>query len=143
MKTPGVVMSARMDGEIFNPDDIIIRYYISSAELTAEELATAARNHWVIEGKLHWKPDVAMNEDNRRMRRGNTAIMFAGFRHVAVNMLINTKSFQTGLKRTQKKAAMSTQYLAEVLAGGGMIFLWPSFSSSAKRWLSKSFTSSL
>ena len=53
MKTPGIVMSARMDGEIFNSDEIIISYYISSAELTAEELATAARRHWVIEEKLH------------------------------------------------------------------------------------------
>ena len=46
-------MPARIDGEIFNSDDISIRYYFSSAELTAEELVTAARSHWVIEGKLH------------------------------------------------------------------------------------------
>ena len=64
MKTLGIVMSARMDGETFDPEDISIRYYISSAELTAEELATAARSHWAIEGKLHWKLDVAMNEDD-------------------------------------------------------------------------------
>ena len=103
MKTLGVVMSARMGGKIFNSDDIIIRYYISSTELTAEELATAARSHWVIEGKLHWQPDVAMHEDNWRMKRGNTAKMFAGFRHVAVNMLNNTKSFKAGLKGSRKR----------------------------------------
>ena len=120
MKTLGIVMSARMDGETFDPEDISIRYYISSAELTAEELATAARSHWAIEGKLHWKLDVAMNEDDCRIRRGNAAEMLAGFRHVAVNILNNTKSFKAGLKRKQKKAAMSTKYLSEVLAGCGV-----------------------
>ncbi len=141
MKTPGIVMSARMDGEIFSSDEIIISYYISSAELTAEELATAARRHWVIEEKLHWKPDVAMNEDDWRMGRGNAAKMFAGFQHVAVNMLNNTKSFKVDLERKQKKAAMSTQYLAEVLAEGFHDFSWPPFSSFVRRWLSKNFTS--
>ena len=57
MKTLGTVMSARMDGETFDPEDISIRYYISTAELTEEELATAARSHWAIEGNLHWKLD--------------------------------------------------------------------------------------
>ncbi|WP_299735803.1 ISAs1 family transposase [uncultured Endozoicomonas sp.] len=120
MKTVGIVLSARMEGEIFNPDDISIRYYISSAELTAEDLAKAARGHWGIENKLHWKLDVAMNEDDCRIRRGNAAEMLATFRHVAVNMLNNTKTFKAGLKRKQKKAAMSTRYLSEVLAGCGV-----------------------
>ena len=120
MKTLGIVMSARIDGETFDTKDISIRYYISSAELTAEELAIAVRSHWAIEGKLHWKLDVAMNEDDCRIRRGNAAEMLAGFRHVAVNMLNNTKSFKAGLKRKQKKAAMSTKYLSEVLEGCGI-----------------------
>lgn len=46
--------------------------------------------------------------------------MLSGFRHVAVNMLNNTKTFKAGLKRKQKKAAMSTQYLSEVLEGCGV-----------------------
>ena len=120
MKTLGVVLSSRMDGELFDSDNISIRYYISSAELTAEELASAVRSHWAIENKLHWKLDVAMNEDDCRIRRGNAAEMLSGFRHVAINMLNNTKTFKAGLKRKQKKAAMSTRYLSEVLAGCGV-----------------------
>ncbi len=53
MKTLGIVMSARMDEQIFYFDEIIIRYYIASAELTAKELVIAARSHWGIERKLH------------------------------------------------------------------------------------------
>lgn len=120
MKTLGIVLSARMEDGVFNSDDITVRDYISSAELTAEKLAHAAREHWAIENKLHWKMDVAMKEDDCRIRRGNAAEMLTGFRHVAVNMLNNTKTFKAGLKRKQKKAAMSTRYLSEVLAGCGV-----------------------
>ena len=41
-----------------------VRYYISSADLTAEKFATAIRNHWHVENKLHWRLDVVMNEDD-------------------------------------------------------------------------------
>ncbi len=85
VKTLGIAVSARMDEETFDPEDISIRYYISSAELTTEELATAARSHWAIEGKLHWKLDVAMNEDDCRIRRGNATEMLAGFRQGALS----------------------------------------------------------
>ncbi len=88
MKTLGIILSARMEDGVFNTDDISVRYYISSAELTAEKFAHAAREHWAIENKLHWKMDVAMREDDCRIRRGNAAEMLTGFRHMAVNMLI-------------------------------------------------------
>ncbi len=119
MKSLGVVVSARMEGDEFNSDDISIRYYISSAELTAEKLAQATREHWFIENKLHWKMDVAMNEDDCRIRRGNAPEMLTTYRHAAVNLLNNTTTFKAGLKRKQSKAAMSTRYLSEVLAGCG------------------------
>jgi len=44
---------------------------ISTAKLSAEELAHAAREHWSIEVKLHWKLDIALKEDACRIRRGN------------------------------------------------------------------------
>lgn len=64
--------------------------------------------------------DFAMIEDDYRIRRGNAPEMLTGFRHMAVNMLNNSKTFKAGLKRKQKKAAMSTRYLSEVLAGYGV-----------------------
>ncbi|WP_079253982.1 ISAs1 family transposase [Endozoicomonas arenosclerae] len=121
MKTLGIALSSReIEGEVLDLNDVCIRYYISSAELTAEQLGKASREHWYKENKLHWKLDVAMREDECRIRRNDGAEVLAGLRHVAVNLLNNTKTFKAGLKRKQKKAALSTRYLSEVLAGQGL-----------------------
>ncbi|MRI34318.1 ISAs1 family transposase [Endozoicomonas sp. OPT23] len=121
LKTLGIALSSReLEGELLSLDDICIRYYISSAELTAEQLGKASREHWHIENRLHWKLDVAMREDDCRIRRNDGAEVFAGFRHIAVNLLNNPKTFKADLKRKQKKAAMNTRYLAEVFAGQGI-----------------------
>lgn len=56
-----------------------------------------------------------MREDDCRIRRGNAPEMLSGVRRVVVNLLNNTKMFKAGFKRKQKKAAMSTHYLSEVL----------------------------
>ncbi|EGI6383558.1 ISAs1 family transposase, partial [Salmonella enterica subsp. enterica serovar Manhattan] len=50
--------------------------YISSADLTAEKFANVMRSHWDVENKLHWRLDVAMNEDDCRIRRGNVKSLF-------------------------------------------------------------------
>ena len=118
MKTLGVALAIReVDGRDLALEDITLRYYISSAELSAEKLAQATREHWFIENKLHWKLDVAMGEDDCRIRRGDASEILAGFRHIALNLLNDVKSFSGGLKRKQKKASRSTAFLAEVLAG--------------------------
>ncbi|WP_404853730.1 ISAs1 family transposase [Escherichia coli] len=96
------------------------RYYISSADLTAEKFATAIRNHWHVENKLHRRLDVVMNEDDYKIRRGNAAELFSGIRHIAINILTNEKVFKAGLRRKMRKAAMDRNYLASVLAGSGL-----------------------
>lgn len=97
-----------------------VRYYISSASLTAERFATAMRNHWCVENKLHWRLDVGMREDDCRIRRGNAAELLSGIRHIAINILTQNKEFKAGLKRKMRKAAMDRGYLASVLAGCGV-----------------------
>ncbi|EKF3424981.1 TPA: ISAs1 family transposase [Escherichia coli] len=97
--------------------EMTVRYYISSADLTAEKFATAIRNHWHVENKLHWRLDVVMNEDDCKIRRGNAAELFSGIRHIAINILTNDKVFKAGLRRKMRKAAMDRNYLASVLAG--------------------------
>ncbi|EOC0649678.1 ISAs1 family transposase [Salmonella enterica subsp. enterica serovar Apapa] len=97
--------------------EILVRYYISSADLTAEKFASAMRSHWDVENKLHWRLDVAMNEDDCRIRRGNAAELFSGIRHIAVNILTENKEFKAGLRRKMRRAAMDREYLASVLAG--------------------------
>ncbi len=55
-----------------------VRYYISSAKLTAKQFVQAIRAHWQIEVQLHWKLDVGMREDECRIRRGDAAENLAG-----------------------------------------------------------------
>ncbi|MBW9613967.1 ISAs1 family transposase [Escherichia coli] len=100
--------------------EMTVRYYISSADLTAEKFATAIRNHWHVENKLHWRLDVVMNEDDCKIRRGNAAELFSGIRHIAINILTNDKVFKAELRRKMRKAAMDRNYLASVLAGSGL-----------------------
>lgn len=97
-----------------------VRYYISSADLSAEKFASAMRGHWSIENKLHWRLDVAMNEDDCRIRRGDAAELFSGMRHIAVNILSQNKEFKAGLRRKMRSAAMDRKYLASVLLGCGV-----------------------
>ncbi|WP_133408585.1 ISAs1 family transposase [Parashewanella tropica] len=116
LQTLGISISFRNnEGEV--PTDATIRYFISSAKLTPKKFAEAVRSHWHIENKLHWKLDVAMREDDCRIRRGEAPEVFSNIRHVALNLLNKETTFKAGLKRKQKKAAMSTSYLAQVLAG--------------------------
>ena len=105
--------------EVKEPE-MLVRYYISSADLTAEKFATAVRSHWDVENKLHWRLDVAMNEDDCRIRRGNAAELFSGIRHIAINILTENKEFKAGLRRKMRRAAMDREYLASVLAGCGV-----------------------
>ncbi len=100
--------------------EMMVRYYISSADLTAEKFITALRNHWHVENKQHCCLDVVMNEDNCKIRRGNAAELFSGRRYIAINILTNEKIFKAGLRRKMRKTAMDRNYLGSVLAGSGL-----------------------
>ena len=60
-KRLGRVISMRAEGD--KRRAIETRYYISSAELTHQQLHTAVRQHWAIENRLHWCLDVIFRED--------------------------------------------------------------------------------
>jgi predicted transposase YbfD/YdcC len=110
------------------------RYYISSAETSAERAAKAVRGHWRIENQLHWTLDVVFNEDQSRLRKGHGANNMAVVRHFAINLVRQVDEAarppRTGLRRKTKKppapqktsiklrrkiAGWDTRYLAAVL----------------------------
>ncbi|ADR25669.1 H repeat-associated protein YdcC [Escherichia coli] len=80
-----------------NPE-MTVRYYSISADLTAEKFATANRNHWQVENKLHWHLDVVMNKDDFKIRRGNAAELFSGIRKIAINILTKDKILKAGAR---------------------------------------------
>ena len=65
-----------------------VRYFISSLPSTdAKLIASAARQHWGIENKLHWTLDVTFKEDDCRIRNEIAALNFAWFRKMALSFL--------------------------------------------------------
>jgi predicted transposase YbfD/YdcC len=110
------------------------RYYISSAQASAERTAEAVRGHWRIENQLHWTLDVVFNEDQSRLRKGHGAKNMAVVRHFAINLVRQVEEEarpeRTGLRRKTNKpralrktsiklrrklAAWDIRYLAAVL----------------------------
>ncbi|HEV7275377.1 MAG TPA: ISAs1 family transposase, partial [Devosiaceae bacterium] len=63
------------------------RYYISSADLSAQAAAEAIRGHWAIENSLHWVLDVVFGDDQARLRTGHGARNMAVVRHFAINLV--------------------------------------------------------
>ena len=70
----------------------ISRYYISNLNLDAKKFGECVRSHWGIENSLHWILDVALNEDDCRIRKDNAPQNFAVLRHIAVNLLGQEKT---------------------------------------------------
>jgi predicted transposase YbfD/YdcC len=93
------------------------RYYLSSLEQNADQVAHAVREHWSIENSVHWVLDVAFREDDSRVRRENGAQNLAVMRHAALNLLRQDKVTKSGVKNKRKKAGWDNDYLASLLFG--------------------------
>ncbi|QDQ28767.1 ISAs1 family transposase [Chitinimonas arctica] len=63
-----------------------VRYYISSRDLSATELAEAVRAHWGIENRLHWMLDVNFSEDGATVRKDNAPQNLALLRKIVLNV---------------------------------------------------------
>ena len=92
------------------------RYYISSLSNNAKLFGQSVRSHWGVENSLHWVLDVALNEDDCRIRKDNAPENFAVMRRLAVNLLGREKSNKRRMKNKQFLAAMDNEYLTKVLA---------------------------
>lgn len=114
LKSIGMVESVR---SVNGKTTVETRYYISSLALDAELFGQSVRSHWGIENSLHWVLDVALKEDNCRIRKDNAPQNFAVLRHIAVNLLGKENTKKLGIKNKQFLAAMDNNYLTKVLAG--------------------------
>ena len=91
------------------------RYYISSLTNDAKKILHAARGHWGVENSLHWVLDVAMGEDDSRIRKDNAPESMAILRRIALNLLKQEKTLKRGIQGKRLKAALSPDYLLKVL----------------------------
>ncbi len=112
LKTLAVVEAERtLDGKTSSA----FRYFISSASLSAERFAEAARGHWGIENNLHWVLDVRFSEDDSRVRKGHGAQNLSRLRQMALNVLKSDKTTKLGVKNKRLKACWDEGYLATLL----------------------------
>lgn len=91
------------------------RYYISSLPNDAQRILHAVRSHWGIENSFHWILDVAMHEDDSRVRKDNAAENLSLLRRMALNLLKQEKTLKRGIQGKRLKAALSPGYLLKVL----------------------------
>ena len=84
-KTIGRILSQRVVGDkVAEPE---WRYYISSRELSAEDLFKAARAHWGIENRLHWVLDVTFIEDRSQVSSDHAPQNFSLLKKIVLNLL--------------------------------------------------------
>lgn len=112
LNSVGMIESVRTEN---GKTTVETRYYISSLNLDAKKFGDSVRSHWGIENSLHWILDVALNEDDCKIRKDNAPQNFAVLRHIAINLLGKEKSKKLGIKNKQFLAAMDNSYIAKVI----------------------------
>ena len=92
------------------------RYYICSLKNpTAERIQRAVREHWGVENGLHWTLDMAMREDESRIRIEHAPANMAVVRHIALNLVRMDTTRKVGIKASLRKAGWDTKYLEKLL----------------------------
>ncbi len=92
------------------------RYYISSREMTAADLAKSARAHRAVENRLHWVLDVTFGEDASQIREDHAPQNFSLLKKIALNMLRmdTTGKAKTSLRQKRKLAAWDDDVRANI-----------------------------
>jgi predicted transposase YbfD/YdcC len=89
------------------------RYYISSAPLDLDRLASGVRGHWGVES-MHWLLDVEFKEDQSRYRTGHGAKNMAIVRRFALG-LVRANKAKGSVKGRRKAASWSPDFLLQIL----------------------------
>jgi predicted transposase YbfD/YdcC len=99
------------------------RYYISSADMSAQAFYRHLRGHWSIENRLHWSLDVIFREDAAQSSKGHAPENLNILRKVALSLLRAAPNpWDKGKKKMSgpKKryvASMNPNYMFTVLFG--------------------------
>ena len=101
----GRVVSQRIVGK--KVCELEERYYISSRDLSAQELAQSVRSHWGIENRLHWMLDVCFGEDASMVRKDNAPQNLSLLKKIVLNLIRTdtTDAVKSSLRQKRKRAA--------------------------------------
>lgn len=111
LKSIAKVISKRT---IQGKETVEARYYITSLPAIPEKICKAARAHWGIENKLHWRLDVVFNEDKACIRNDNAAENMDIMRKWALNIL-NQHKGKGSVRSLQRKVMMSFSFMVDLL----------------------------
>lgn len=89
------------------------RFFISSAILDIERLASGTRGHWGVES-MHWLLDVEFKDDLSRYRAGHGAKNMAVVRRFALG-LVRANKTKGSVKSRRKKAGWNPNFLLQIL----------------------------
>ena len=92
------------------------RLYISNLQADAVDFARFTRGHWSIENSLHWMLDTTFHEDASLIHTGHAPENFSIVRKLAMTLLKKAGSPKVSIRRKQKIASYSDEFLAQVLA---------------------------
>jgi predicted transposase YbfD/YdcC len=106
------IQREQRDGDTITRDTA---YYISSLTAHAATILSATQHHWTIENSFHWVLDVTFNEDDSRIRSGESAENMAVLRTVALNLLKQDTS-KSSLRQKRFRAAMDNDFLLHLLS---------------------------
>lgn len=110
-----IVMVKRVR-QLWNKTTRETMFYLSSLPCDAQRIGQAIRVHWGIENQLHWVLDVTFGEDASRIRTAHAPQNMALLKRLAISVLNQETSKKRSLRQKAKRAAMSPDYMLEVLA---------------------------
>jgi predicted transposase YbfD/YdcC len=115
-RLPGLATLACVEATRRGPDSssTSVRYYISSAPLSAERFARAVRGHWAIENALHWVLHVTFDEDHARNRRDHGPENLAILRRLTLNLL-NRARPKMAVARKRKRSGWSDAFTRTII----------------------------
>jgi predicted transposase YbfD/YdcC len=117
LESVGMVESTRI---IQGKSTTETRYFINSLRADVKKFAKAARAHWGIENSLHWCLDVAMSEDQSRIRAIHAAENFSLLRKIALNLFKQDRTRKRGIEAKQRNAGWDRRYMLQVLFGSAL-----------------------
>jgi predicted transposase YbfD/YdcC len=112
LRTAVLVEAERTVGEVTTRE---ARLFISSLPADAAHLAHVVRSHWAIENSLHWVLDVAMHQDQTRIRTDHAPENLAILHHIALNLLKQDRTEKLGIKNKRLAAGWDHDYLLRLL----------------------------
>ena len=90
------------------------RFYITSLNLPADDMARIVRGHWSIENSLHWVMDMVFRDDDCRIRTNNAPANFITIKHISHNLYRNAPG-KKSIRLRRKCAAWDDDFLASLV----------------------------